>query len=162
MLKRLVLLVAVIGFIGGGVAWWILSRPKFPPGFSGGHGRLEAQEIRVTAKYPGRLKTVLAKQGDMVDAGQVVATIDAEPLEQLRASEAKILQAQDDLQTARAQVTSTRAQLGLRPRRFERYVKAGLPGRGYVRLLGSTAAPMLHVKPDSEIPCTSATSTGSN
>jgi len=83
--KTLILIVVVVAIIGG-VAWWFLSKPKLPPGFAGGNGRLEAQQVDVAAKYAGRLKTVIPHEGDTVEEGEVVATIDTEPLEaQLRA-----------------------------------------------------------------------------
>ena len=101
--KTLILIVAAVAVVGAGVAWWMLSKPKLPPGFAGGNGRLEAQQVDVAAKYAGRLKTVLPHEGDTVDAGQVVATIDTEPLEsQLRASQAQIVEAQNNLRSARA------------------------------------------------------------
>jgi HlyD family secretion protein len=112
--------VVVLAAVGIG-AWWWLSKPKLPAGFAAGNGRLEAQQIDVAAKYAGRLKTVGPKEGDTVDAGQVVATIDTQPLEaQLRAAQAQIVEAQNNLRTARAQVRSTQAQLSLANKQYKR------------------------------------------
>jgi HlyD family secretion protein len=119
--KTLILIVGVVALVGGGVAWWLLSKPKLPPGFAGGNGRLEAQQIDVAAKYAGRLKTVIPHEGDTVEAGQVVATIDTEPLEaQLRAAKAQVVEAQNNLRSARAQVRSTQAQLDLASKEYKR------------------------------------------
>jgi HlyD family secretion protein len=119
--KTLTLIVVAVVVVGGGVAWWILSKPKLPPGFAAGNGRLEAQQVDVAAKYAGRLKTVDAREGDTVDAGQVVATIDTQPLEaQLRASKAQIVEAQNNLRTANAQVRSSQAQLALANKTYKR------------------------------------------
>jgi HlyD family secretion protein len=116
--------VAAVVVVGAGVAWWLLSKPKLPPGFAGGNGRLEAQAINVSAKYAGRLLTVVPHEGDTVDAGQVVATVDTEPLEaQLRAAQAKIVEAQNNLRTARAQVNSSQAQLNLANKEYKRAEK---------------------------------------
>src|ERR1700741_476058 len=105
MNKKLVISIVVVAAVGAGAAWWYLSKPKLPPGFASGNGRLEATQVDIAAKYAGRLKTVDANEGDTVEAGQVVATIDTEPLEaQLRASQANIREAQDNLRTAQAQV----------------------------------------------------------
>ena len=92
MRRKLIFGAIVVIAMGGGVAaWLILSKPALPPGFAGGNGRLEAKQIDIATKYPGRIKTVLADEGDTVDAGQVVATMDTEPLEaQLREAEAQI------------------------------------------------------------------------
>jgi HlyD family secretion protein len=122
--KKLLIALGVVVVVGAGVAWWILSKPKLPPGFAGGNGRLEAQTINVSAKYAGRLLTVIPHEGDTVDAGQVVATIDTEPLEaQFRASKAQIVEAQNNLRTARAQVNSTQAQLNLANKEYKRAEK---------------------------------------
>src|SRR4051812_27815982 len=52
---------AALVVIAGGVGAYIyLSRPDLPPGFAGGNGRLEANEIYVASKYPGRVKEMLA------------------------------------------------------------------------------------------------------
>lgn len=121
MSKKTLILVAIIIVGGGGVAWWVLSKPKLPPGFAAGNGRLEAQQVDVSAKFAGRLKTVDAREGDTVDAGQVVATIDTQPLEaQLRASKAQIVEAQNNLRTANAQVRSSQAQLALANKTYKR------------------------------------------
>ncbi len=122
--KMIVSGLAILVAAGGAAAWWFLSRPALPPGFAGGNGRLEAQAINVSAKYAGRLKTVVPHEGDTVDADQVVATIDTEPLEaQLRAAQAKILEAQNNLRTARAQVRSSQAQLNLANKEYKRAEK---------------------------------------
>ena len=39
------------------------------------NGRIEATQVDVAAKYPGRLATLTVNEGDEVTAGQVVATI---------------------------------------------------------------------------------------
>jgi HlyD family secretion protein len=103
------------------VAWWLLSKPKLPPGFASGNGRLEATEVDIAAKYAGRLKTVEVDEGDTIEAGQVVATIDTEPLEaQLRASQAKIREAQDNMRTAQAQVRVKKSELDYAEKQYKR------------------------------------------
>ena len=102
MSRRLILIIVlVLAVVGGGVAWYMLSRPKLPAGFAGGNGRLEATEVYVSAKYPGRIKEVLFDEGATVEAGQVVARMDVEPLEaQLRQAQAEIVAAQDRAATS--------------------------------------------------------------
>src|SRR5262249_62060791 len=81
MSKKTLLIALVVIVVGAGVAWWLLSKPKLPPGFASGNGRLEATQVDIAAKFGGRLKTVDANEGDTIEAGQVVATIDTEPLQ---------------------------------------------------------------------------------
>ncbi len=122
--RTLFIALAVVVVVGGGVAWWLLSKPKLPPGFAAGNGRLEATEYDIAAKYPGRLKTVNANEGDTVDVGQVVATIDTEPLEaQLRAAQAQIRQAQDNMRTAQAQVLVKKSELDYAEKQYKRSKK---------------------------------------
>src|ERR1700754_5020735 len=92
MSRRMILILAAIVLVGGGAAaWFFLRKPDLPPGFAGGNGRLEAQEVYVASKYPGRVAEVLFREGDTVEAGQVVARIDTSALEaQLRQGGAQI------------------------------------------------------------------------
>jgi len=127
--KSLIVLAAVVVAVGVGVAWWVFSKPKLPPGFAGGNGRLEAQEYDIAAKYAGRLKTVDADEGDTLEVGQVAATIDTEPLEaQYRASQARIKEAEDNLRTARAQVQVRKAQLDYAEKQYKRSKQLVLTG----------------------------------
>ncbi|MGC1388311.1 MAG: HlyD family efflux transporter periplasmic adaptor subunit [Steroidobacteraceae bacterium] len=119
--KSILISLAVVAAAGGGVAWWILSKPALPPGFAGGNGRLEAKQVDISTKYAGRIKEVLANEGDTVDAGQVVATMDTESLEaQLRQAEAKIREAQDNRNTSLAEVTVRKSELDLADKQYKR------------------------------------------
>jgi HlyD family secretion protein len=91
--------------IAGVGAWWYFSPPALPAGFSGGNGRLEAQQIYVASKYPGRIAEVLFNEGDTINPGQVVARMDTSALDaQLREALAQIKAAQDAKAAALAQV----------------------------------------------------------
>jgi HlyD family secretion protein len=119
--KMIVISVAVVGAIGAVVAWLILSKPALPEGFAGGNGRLEAKQVDIATKYPGRIKEVLADEGDTVEAGQVVATIDTEPLEaQLRQAQAEITGAQDNRRIALADVKIKQAEFNFAAQQYRR------------------------------------------
>lgn len=122
MLRKLLLFTLAIVAVGGGaIAWLILNKPPLPPGFAGGNGRLEAKQIDIATKYPGRIKEVLANEGDMVDAGQVVATMDTEPLEaQLRQAEAQIREAEDNRRTALAEVAVKQSEFTYSEKQYRR------------------------------------------
>ncbi len=69
------------------------------------NGRIEAVEIYIATKYPGRLKDVLVNEGEMVKEGQVLAIMDTEVLEsQLAQAEATYRQAMSQIETAKSQV----------------------------------------------------------
>jgi biotin carboxyl carrier protein len=60
-----------------------------PDGIVKSNGRIEATQVDVAAKYPGRLATLTVDEGDEVTAGQRVATISSPETEaQLRAAQA--------------------------------------------------------------------------
>ncbi len=74
-------------------------------GLVSGNGRIEAVEIDIAAKTPGRVKEILVREGDFVTAGQVVAHMDTEVLEaQLRQAEAQLHQAESAVTIMRSQV----------------------------------------------------------
>ena len=52
-----------------------------PNGIATGHGRLEVEEIHVAVKYGGRVDEVLVDEGDMVEAGDVLARLDTAELD---------------------------------------------------------------------------------
>ncbi len=121
MKKKLIFLCLAIVAIGGAFAWWFLSKPALPPGFAGGNGRLEAKTVDISTKYAGRIKEVLANEGDTVDAGKVVATMDTADLEaQLRSAQAKIREAQDNRNTALADVTVKQSEFTYADQQYKR------------------------------------------
>ena len=66
-----------------------------PEGIVKTNGRIEATQVDVAAKYPGRLATVNVDEGDEVTAGQVVATISSPETEaQLRSAQAQVAESQ--------------------------------------------------------------------
>ncbi len=72
----LVLSAAGLGLAG----WWLLQPKGLEPGFASGNGRIEAVEIDVAAKTPGRLDDILVNEGDFVTRGQIVARMDTRVL----------------------------------------------------------------------------------
>jgi len=122
MLRKLIIAaIVIIALGGGGAAYYYLSQPALPRGFAGGNGRLEAKQVDIAAKYPGRIKTVLVDEGDTVNAGQIVATMDTEPLEaQLREAQARIREAQDNRRTALAEVAVKQSELAYADKQYKR------------------------------------------
>ena len=119
--KLLLWSAAILTALGAVTAWWLLSRPELPPGFAGANGRLEATETAVATKYSGRIKTVLADEGDTVDAGQVVATMDTEPLQaELRRAQADIVGSKDAQRVALADVRIKQAELNFAEKQYKR------------------------------------------
>ncbi len=75
----------------GGWYWWQQQLNALPPYIATANGRLEAEQVEIATKFAGRIAEVLAKEGDTVDSGAVVARMDTVELEaQLRAAEAQV------------------------------------------------------------------------
>lgn len=108
-------LVALVALVAGVVGVWWLSRPApLPPGFAVGNGRLEAEEIQIATKWPGRIAEVLADEGDEVAAGQVLARMDTAALvTQLAEARARLAAAQTGLDTAHALRTQRESECAL-------------------------------------------------
>jgi HlyD family secretion protein len=87
MIRKLAVLAAVVAVAGlVGYQVWLARQSALPPGIAAGNGRVEATLVDIAAKEPLRVKKILAKEGDLVQAGQVVvqldtATLDSELLE---------------------------------------------------------------------------------
>ncbi len=85
-----------------------------PPGIAWSNGRLEAEEIDIDTKFAGRIATVLADEGDIVHAGQVVAQMDTRDLEaSLSQAEAQIAQTDHSIAAARAELDQASSQVKL-------------------------------------------------
>jgi len=102
-----------------------------PPGFASGNGRLEATEVDVATKIAGRLAELGPREGDMVEAGAVVARLDADDLRaQLRAAEAQVKQAQKAVDEARAGERKSRTDVALAGKTLKR--SQSLVDKGFI------------------------------
>ena len=110
------LVLAVIAAFMGYAAWKVLLAPSdLPPeGFARGNGRIEADLIDVSARLPGRVKTINVREGDLVKPGDVLAVMDTAELEaQRQRSIAAIASAKAAVAVAQAGVSQAQAKLAL-------------------------------------------------
>lgn len=83
--------------------WWQQHLNALPPYIAQASGRLEAGQTEIATKLAGRITVILAKEGDMVHAGAVLARMDTVELEaQLRAAEAQVRKAEHEKAAAEA------------------------------------------------------------
>jgi HlyD family secretion protein len=83
----------------------LLGDAVLPEGFALGNGRIEATEVDVATKLPGRLEEVRVREGDRVEPGQVVAVLDTDALEaQQRQAQAELRRARQEREHALAMV----------------------------------------------------------
>jgi HlyD family secretion protein len=120
-LRVAVALAVVVGTAGAALYWWQHSRSQLPPGIVWGNGRIEADEIDIDTKFAGRIVEILADQGDIVEAGQIVARMDTRDLAaSLKKSEAQVQQAQKSIEEANANVGQQTSQVLLAQQEFDR------------------------------------------
>ncbi len=112
-MKRLMIgIVVILAIAAGGLLWQSMQTPGLPADIASGNGRIEAVQVDISTKIAGRVESVLAKEGDLVQAGDVVARIDTAQLraQRLRA-EANIASAQSEVSAAEASIEQAKAKL---------------------------------------------------
>ncbi|ROO41716.1 MULTISPECIES: HlyD family secretion protein [Pseudomonas] len=99
-----VALMAVL-LAAGGFGYWKSRQDRLPEGLSMGNGRLEATEVQIASKTPGRLAQVHVDEGDHVVKGQLLARMDTRTLEaQRNQAEAEVTRARENLAATEANV----------------------------------------------------------
>jgi HlyD family secretion protein len=87
-----------------------LRHGAMPEGIAKSNGRVEATQIDVAPKYPGRLEEVTAQEGDEVTAGQVIARISSPEYEaQLRGAQSEVLRAKEMLAETEEEIAQRKA-----------------------------------------------------
>lgn len=116
MNRNWVLAIAAI-LIVSGMGYTFLSNnsgPDIPEGIAFGNGRIEAVQVDISTKIPGRVSEIRVKEGDLVQAGQTVATIDATQLQaQLLRARADVASAISEEAVAKAAIAQAKSQLVL-------------------------------------------------
>jgi len=135
--KPKLLLPILLAALSGGAAYaWVHTRPTgYGEQFISGNGRIEATEIDVAAKLPGRLQDILVNEGDFVHEGQVLAHMQVKSLDAQRAealaqqqhaqagvasAAAAVAMRESDRQAAQAVVAQRAAELEAARRRLAR------------------------------------------
>ena len=117
-------------------AAWLVMKPSGPgDGFVSGNGRIEATEIDISAKLGGRVKDIMANEGDFVKAGQLLAQMQVYVLDAQRdearahlqqtitaiaSAEAQVAARKSDMAAAQAMVAQSKSELDAAQRRFTR------------------------------------------
>lgn len=114
----------IVALAAGGLIYYVLAGgngAKIPDGIAYGNGRIEAVQIDVSTKIPGRVSEVMAREGDLVKPGQVLAKIDTAQLRaQLARADAEVASAESQVAAAEASVAQARAQLVLADQALKR------------------------------------------
>ncbi|HEY8337398.1 MAG TPA: HlyD family efflux transporter periplasmic adaptor subunit [Tardiphaga sp.] len=127
----LILVIALAVAAGAAWYWWQSQQGKLPDGLVSGNGRIESNQIDIAAKSAGRVREVLAQEGDLVTAGQVLARIDTTELQAQRAKYAADVASEEALMLeGKATVAQRQAELILKEANLRRALK--LVGTGAV------------------------------
>ena len=122
---RVALAVAVVvSGAGGAFYWWQHFQSQLLPGIASGKGRIEADEIDIDTKFAGPIAEILADEGDMVKAGQIVARVDTQDLAaSLKKTEAQVQQARRAVDEANANVAQQSTQVLLAKQEIDRAIE---------------------------------------
>lgn len=106
---------------GGYYYWKTYIRTDLPGGIAVANGRLEANQIDIATKLAGRIIEINPREGEMVEAGQVVARLDpAEYKAQLDISIADTERARQTLAVAESTIQVRRSEMTLAEQEFQR------------------------------------------
>ena len=134
-LKRYVTIaVVLIGLglaAGGGYLYWQQQTASaLPEGIVSTNGRVEATQVDIATKIAGRVIEIVPHEGDVVEAGSVVARLDQAELEAaLRQAEAEAQRARQSLAAVQAVVKSREAELVFANQELQRAIQ--LRDRGF-------------------------------
>lgn len=120
---RPVMAVVVAVFALAAIGWffWDQNTGGLPDGFASGNGRLEADQIDISSKIPGRIAEIRASEGQLVQAGDVLAVMDTRELEaQLARVRADTARAASQVEEVRAMIELRRAERALAEDEFNR------------------------------------------
>jgi HlyD family secretion protein len=113
--------VLLLAAAGGLALWRERVRTRLPDGIVESNGRLEAEQIQIATKLAGRVAEVLVDEGDTVDAGDVLARMDATEIRaQLRRARAEVMRAEQAKVGAEASIGQRESEHTLARQEFAR------------------------------------------
>ena len=105
----------------GGYELWEQFKAALPIGTALGNGRIEANEIDIDTRSPGRVADLLVDEGAVVTAGQILAHIDTKDFDALlKRDEAHMLDLQTEIKEGPLQIAGTMMRLKQAKQHFER------------------------------------------
>lgn len=126
-MKKVLGIVVLIGLVGAGaVAWWrmreVAKASALPAGIVAGNGRIESVEVDVAAKYGGRIKEVMAREGDLVDEGQILVKMDTIDFDaELAKDKAKLAESEEAAIEVKSEIVKQESDTKLAEIEYTRY-----------------------------------------
>ncbi len=121
-LRPLVAIAAILAAIAA-IAWyvWDQNTGQLPEGFATGNGRIEADQIDIATRTPGRIAEIRVSEGELVQKGDILAVMDTRELEaQMARADADTRRAESQVEEVKALIEQRRAQLTLAQDEFAR------------------------------------------
>lgn len=115
--------IAVLALLAAGTTliWYQGRGSHLPEGLVWGNGRVEGTELRIAAKYAGRVAEVLVREGDEIAEGQILVKFDArESMAQRAEARAQKLQALHAMHAANAERARRQSELDFLDARLRR------------------------------------------
>jgi HlyD family secretion protein len=113
--------VALAVAAGAYYAWLQQTRSSLPEGIVQANGRIEAEQVQVATKLAGRVVEIGADEGDMVDAGAVLARMDDSELQaQLRGAKAQVNRAEHARMQVEASIAQRESERALARQEYQR------------------------------------------
>jgi HlyD family secretion protein len=103
--RNIAILLGVL--IVGVVIYLLVRKPELPEGLIQVNGRIEGDTVVISSKYNGKITQLLAREGDTVTSGEMVARLDDPE------TRARLAQAEHNLTTMIAQARSAGQNIGL-------------------------------------------------
>jgi HlyD family secretion protein len=125
-MKKILWTLLLLGIVGVAsvAAWqkWKASQKNaLPEGIVAGNGRIESIQVDIAAKYGGRIKEILANEGDLVDQGQVLVRMDTGEQEaELANNKAKVAANQENAAEVETEIKKSESELKLAEQEFSR------------------------------------------
>lgn len=130
--RRTSTLVVVAAIAAGGATWFTWQKQlsgRIPDGIVSANGRIEATEVDIANKFAGRVASISAQEGDLINVGTTVAQLDTAEIEaQLRQSQAEAERARQALVASQAAVATRRSELILAEKQLERALTLATKG----------------------------------
>src|SRR5271170_3223671 len=131
-MKKFIAVLIVLGIAGLGVGGWYLwqqEKNALPLGIVKTNGRTEAEQVEIATKLAGRIVDVLVTEGQLVNAGDVVAHMDTVQLKAQRAAAAaQVAVARHQQAEAQAKIVQQKSQRDYSQKELDRI--APLAGKG--------------------------------
>lgn len=126
MLRKLMIWLVIAAAFATAAAGWRVYRARQiqsqpPEGIVSGNGRIESVQVDVATKYAGRVEKVLAREGDLIKTGQVVARMNTDELEaELARGQAKIAEGEETKNQIKAEILEKESRLKFAQQQYDR------------------------------------------